>query len=152
MAAQSTVKVQGFDYDHSSALIRFGAFRVDRIKDISYGHEIQGSTKSKGTARQTTAITGGTYDAKDVSVTFYRDGWEEYRRRLGSGYMDKRENISVQASADGKPTFNDLITKARIINVEKGSSEGGNPQEVKVTYQAVSVIEDGLDPIKGFSR
>lgn len=146
------IRVNGKEYDHSSCRVYVGSTQRKGIKSISYGQGRDGEQYIYGTSRQPIARTKGMYKPKEVSATYYRSEWEEIRRALGAGFLDKVHDITIQRAEPGMPSVTDLIKGAQIKDDDHDSQEGGNAHEVKVVYTCMYVLEGGLAPIAGFER
>jgi hypothetical protein len=140
-------KINGHRYSWASVTIKSSVgMELIHIKEISYSHKLEPGLV-RGTGAQPSGRTRGEYEAEG-SFVLQREQWDEYRNKLGDGYMETAVDISVSYAEDGSPVVTDELKGVRITSVENGPSQGTDALEVSCDLSIMYVLEGGKKPLK----
>ncbi len=140
--------INGRAYDHSSSTIRIAGVPFTEIKSIEYSHGTEGHATLHGTSKKPQSVTSGIYKADEGSLEMSNTEWQQLRRLLGPGYLERRFPITV-ARAEGGNFETDSLVSVKITKVGKGSSEGGEVAMTKLSLHIMEVVEDGVPAVIG---
>lgn len=147
----SYIKVNGRRFSHASARVKFGSFLCRGLKEISYKDNVErGSARGAG-SRQILGMTAGQY-AAEASCTMFREEWEAFKGSLGRPVYDASFPITVTLVEAGQPAVVDTIQVFGIKEVERSSSDGNDPHEVKLSFDVAYILDNGAAPFAGLIR
>lgn len=153
MSGAETINYNGVELDHACCTIRIGGIAVTGIKSISFSHGRDGEKLIYGTSTQPIARTRGQYKPEDVSIEFYRSAFTDLLKRTGDGWMEKTNDIVIEAvdPASGS-SFIDKIKAFKPKKNDFSSQEGGDPHMKKLNGSCMLIVENGTLPMNGMSQ
>lgn len=139
--------INGFAFSFRSIELNLGGKKIRGFKEIKYDHGVEPG-EGYGPDQVIQVVTRGKYKANG-SLIVWQHEWEEIRKALGHRYMNKVFTGSVCYAESGGPidATVDTLVGVRIIKVDKGASEGDEPNEVNLALHIRQVIEGGLLPV-----
>jgi len=143
-------KINGKAYSHSSLDIRLNGKAYVFVKEITYSDSLEPG-EVRGTNAQLLARTRGDYKS-EASITLYKGSAQELIDDLGDGYLEKEFDVVVTRSEPDMSSIVDTIVKCRIKKIESGSSQGADPNEVKLDLHPFYILWNGYDPISGIVK
>lgn len=138
--------INGIYPDHASIEVKLKGTVSLGVKEIQYDDSLEPG-EVRGTHAQMLGRTRGEYKTSG-SLTLFATEWEEFRRRLGSGFMEAVFDVVVNYRPPGSPMATDTLVGCRIKKVEKSSSAGSDPIAVKLELHIMRINWNGLDPLK----
>lgn len=147
MPAPKYPTINGIAHSHNTARISINGEEFLGITSISYGAALKPGM-AKGASSQVIARSQGEQENTCSFEMLTRDG-QALINKLGAGYMTKEFAIvcSYPAGEDAVDLVTDEIRRCRITNLDKESSEGGEPQKMKFTVDALEVLFGGVSAI-----
>jgi len=142
--------INGDRYDFASIVFHINGDVVLGVKEISYKNSRERG-EVRGTHPQKLARTRGQYKS-EASATLYRREFDELVQKLGEGYMEIVFPITVSYANDGQPLVTDTIVGCTITEDDHSNSSGTDPTEVKITFDPMYILVNGVAPIKGLRR
>lgn len=141
--------VNGFRFDWSSAVVKFGGALFYGVKSITYKHSVDPG-KVRGNRAQVVGVTRGEYNAEG-SVELYKSEYDELTTALamkGRGFFGQFFETSVSYSeAPDMPVITDLLHGCRLISAENSHSEGSDALVVRCDLLIMSIAENGKSPL-----
>lgn len=139
--------INGNAFSFRSISLNIGGLRIRGFKEIKYDHGVEPG-EGYGPDQVMQIRTKGKYKANG-SLIVWQHEWDKIRKALGQKYMGKVFTISVAYSESGGPidATVDTLIGVRIVKVDKGASEGDEPNEVNLTLHIVRIEEGGLRPV-----
>lgn len=141
----TVTQVNGLYYDNTSIRIGmpYGRLIVSHLKALNYKDTIT-PTQAHGTHGIPLPSGLGTYQASG-SLTLVKEAWDDLLMKLPDGYgaLVFPISVSYMVRMPG-PSSNDVLKDCRIIDVQNGSSSGGNDGlSVELTLLVRYILRNG---------
>lgn len=140
--------INGIRYDFSSIELNIFGKTFTEVQEISYSESLEPGIL-RGTSAKKLGRTRGEYDAEG-SITFYLGAFDQFTTLLsakaaGRGWMTQSFLITViyQELVGGGPIVTDVLRGARVTNVDKSHSSGGDALQVTCDLDIIEVISNG---------
>ena len=138
-------KINGKAYSHSSIEVQLNGKPYLFVKEVTYSDSLEPG-EVRGTSAQLLSRTRGDYKS-EASITLYKGSAQELVDDLGDGYLEKEFDLVVTRQEQDMSTIIDTVVKCRIKKIESGSSQGADPNEVKLDLHPFYILWNGFSPI-----
>jgi len=138
-------KINGKAYSHSSIEVQLNGKSYPFVKEVTYSDSLEPG-EVRGTSAQLLSRTRGDYKA-EASLTLYKGAAQELLDDLGDAFMEKEWDLVVTRKEEDMSTIIDTVVKCRIKKHESGSSQGADPNEVKLDLHPFYILWNGYSPI-----
>jgi hypothetical protein len=144
MALPPDLDLNGFLYSHASCDVRIFGMRMKGAKEFAWKATVE-SGAGRGTAREDLGHTVGTvaYEASATVLGAYWDAIKDDCRGSGFAPLDRPGMVSITIAEPGKPSKKVEIRFSRISESDRSSADGPDAHEVKLTFKALVILEDG---------
>lgn len=152
MSGLTGARVNGLYYDHTSIEFSIDGVIQPNVTDINYSASMDPGM-FRGTSAKPVGRTRGTIEY-EADFTIYTEDFEAIKAALDArpnsgGFMLESFTITVNHREEGANIpITDVVIGARIVGVDKSSSEGSDPLVVKVNLSVMDVLFNTHDPVK----
>lgn len=140
--------LSGFEFDHSSVVIRILALTFKGITDYKVGSQVTGEKMLFGMSRTPVARTRGNIQAKPWSFNIYTSQWNQILAlpQFLLGYHEAIFDFQVEKKElGGGPRIQiDKIVGARVLDAEESSKEGGDAIMMAISGSALRYERDNF--------
>lgn len=136
---------QGYHYSHTSFKTKVMGLPIEGVRELNYKITVN-RTEVRGHPREPLGHTIGEV-AYEASLTMLRAYWDALKARIRDTYgrapMDAQGPVTFTLSERGLPTKIVAIDINGLAEMDTSSSQGTDPNEVKIALTVASIKEDG---------
>jgi type IV secretory pathway component VirB8 len=139
--------VNGVPYDFTCIDLTAYNFNINAgLQSVSYGQTME-VQEIGGTAAASYDFTPGTLTTENMEIELLEWCANEFRRKLGSGYMTKKWPCTIGYKFDGNPLTKDTLEGCRIVGEKKSPKKGADALVTTFTVKVLRIMMDGLSPV-----
>ena len=136
---------QGYHYSHASFKTRILGLLLEGVRELNYKVTVN-RTAVRGHPREPLGHTIGEVEY-EASVTLLRAYWDAIKERIRNTYgrapMDAQGMVTFSIVERGMTSKRIDIEINGLAELDSSSSQGTDPNEVKVGFTVLSIKEDG---------
>lgn len=136
---------QGYHYSHASFKTRILGLLLEGVRELNYKVTVN-RTAVRGHPREPLGHTIGEVEY-EASVTLLRAYWDAVKDRIRTTYgrapMDAQGMVTFSIVERGMTSKRIDIEINGLAELDSSSSQGTDPNEVKIGFTVISIKEDG---------